>query len=102
MFEYEKELAELNYSFIVPVKYLRNLIHGSLSVKATPIAVEGDYCTLISKANAKIRKAKQSGYIDAQRLRKLAKADLEKAAKLFTKAKKIPWWKRLKLLSKIL
>lgn len=102
MFKREQELAELNATFIVPVRFLRNLIQGTLTVKSLPINVELDYCTLISRANARIRKANRSGYIDAQKLRKFAKADLDRAAKLFAKVKKIPVWRLIKYLNKIL
>ena len=101
MLEFDPGLPELNYSFVVPVKFLRDLINGPWSMELPPITLELDYCTLISRANARIRKASRSGSIDARKLRSDAKLDFKKAAKQLAKVRKIPWRKILKILSKL-
>ena len=97
------ELPDFNFSFVVPVSSLRNLLRSSGGVKYSfPIKAELDYCALIARANAKVRKAnrfKQLGR-DADAYTSLSKAnvDVDNAAKKLAKVKKVPWKKIAKVL----
>ena len=101
LFEWEQELAEFHYNFVVPVKALHDLINGTWRVESIPITAKLNYCNLISKANAKMRRAKSSKPTTVERLRKYAKVDLEKASKLLARVKKKPWSDIFKLLRRI-
>lgn len=87
IFKYEHKLRELNYSFVVPVEFLRDLMNGPLRVKVTPIKAELDYCALISRANARARKANRFGI---GWLRNIAKIDVRRGLERFGKLRKIP------------
>ena len=78
--EWEYNLKELNYSFVVPATHINRLMRGALEVITTPITVELDYCALISRAHARARKANWVGHSSVNKLRRLANDDLRKAS----------------------
>ena len=89
----EFEFQNLNYSFVVPSSSLRNLLRRSGKVRAfTSINAELDYCALIARANARVRKAERLGKgFKADKLLSDASDDISNAAKKLAKVKKIPW-----------
>ena len=90
LLKYERELGDLHASFVVPVKPLRDLIKkakGSVSVGVTAFEAELDYCALISRANARARKAKRFNIIG--KLRNDAINDLMRGLRRFANKRNI-------------
>lgn len=90
LLEYKYEFRDLYGSFVVPVKPLRDLIKdakGSVSVGVTVFKAELDYCALISRANARARKAKWFNIVG--KLRNEAINDLMRGLKRFANKRNI-------------
>lgn len=87
------EFQNLNFSFVVPGSSLRNLLRRSGEVRLfSSIKADLDYCTLIARANARIRKAEYLGQDPkVGKLFSKASDDIKSAAKKLAKVKKIPW-----------
>ncbi|MYG00563.1 trypsin-like peptidase domain-containing protein, partial [Candidatus Poribacteria bacterium] len=99
------ELAELNYSFVVPASKLSELFRKTWSF-TLPKSVElkVDHCKLIRQGNAKLRKSKwldrSRRYDEAVHYSKLGKQNLENGLDKLLRKRKIPYRQIVSLLRK--